>query len=97
MNWSKMKEKIEDQMNADPQRATLATKAWQGVEAGLQHLHSVGYQFEIAPRGTLAENTELKLDKPVTMPLSMEDAVGQITGGPKSIQISPFEAKTELN
>lgn len=60
MSWSQMKAAVEAQMARDPQRATLATRAWQAVEDGLQQLAGAGYNFEIAPRGTLNELTELK-------------------------------------
>lgn len=57
MNWSEMKSRVEQQMNHDPQRATLAKKAISSVEEGLSYLAQVGFQFELAPRGKLAALT----------------------------------------
>lgn len=75
MTWGKMKQSVEAQMARDPQRATLATRAWQGVEDGLRQLAGAGYNFEIAPRGTLAELTELRAPVPEaeSNPLSILD------------------------
>ncbi len=93
MNWSQMKAEVEAQLDRDPQRATLSTKAWQAVEAGLSHLASVGYSFEIAPRGTLAELTQVK-EVQLPLPLSIKDAVEQIQGKKKPEMVSKFEAMT---
>lgn len=94
MNWTEMKERVVEQMNTDPQRATLSTRAYQAVEEGLVHLRSVGYQFEIAPAGTLRELVEVKVPKPPTIPLSMKDAVKQIQGKPAPAQPDMFEARS---
>lgn len=49
-SWNEMKAAVAEQMNRDPQRATLALRAIQGVEEGLRHLTSVGWNFEVGPR-----------------------------------------------
>lgn len=74
MTWGKMKEAVAAQMDRDPQRATLATRAWQGVEDGLRQLAGAGYNFEIAPRGTLAELTSIQAPvEAESNPLSIPD------------------------
>lgn len=74
ITWSQMKREVEIQMDTDPQRATLSTRAWQAVEEGLRHLTGVGYNFEIAPKGTLAELTIIVGEKPpVLNALSIAD------------------------
>ncbi len=57
MKWSEIKAQIDLQMGVDPQRATLARRAVESVEAGLTHLASIGHGFEIIPSGTLADLT----------------------------------------
>lgn len=73
--WSEMKQQVESQMSTDPQRATLSTRAWSSVEEGLRHLTGVGYNFEIAPKGTLQELTDVVGERPVeSNPLSIKDS-----------------------
>lgn len=70
--WSEMKQHVEAQMDRDPQRATLSTRAIASVEEGLRHLTGVGYNFEIAPKGTLNELVEVRGPKePELNPLSI--------------------------
>ena len=90
-SWSDMKSAVAVQMSRDPQRATLSTRAWQAVEVGLTHLAQVGYGFEIAPRGTLAENQRLKTPMELPRPLSIADAVAQIQA-PAVVDANRFEA-----
>ncbi len=74
ISWSEMKEQVEAQMAHDPQRATLSGRAVASVEEGLRHLAGIGYNFEIAPRGTLAELTEFRPEpKTISNPLSIKD------------------------
>lgn len=93
-SWSEMKELVEVQMASDPQRATLSTRAWQGVEEGLRHLTGVGYNFEIAPRGTLQELTESREPAPGRRPLSIADAQ-ELVSAPKNVQTRQFEAMVD--
>ncbi len=90
LTWTKMKLAVADQMLSDPQRATLSTRAWQGVEAGLQHLAGVGYGFEIAPRGTLAQLAE---ERQLPLPLSIADAKAKVAPA-LNAQTSKFDAMT---
>ena len=94
MNWSEMKELVAEQMNRDPQRATLSTRAWEAVESGLAHLTGVGYNFEIAPKGTLAAVEELTtlLPQQGMKPLSVADAQAQVRA-PAQPDLNKFEAK----
>lgn len=94
--WTEMKTAVEAQMARDPQRGTLNVRAWTAVEDGLRHLTSAGYQFEIAPKGTLAVLTQVLAEKPPTLPLTMEDAVAQITGPKRANRLSEFEAQTTV-
>lgn len=54
-SWSKLKAQIGVQKQTDPQRAVLCERAISAVEEGLRHLESVGFPFELLPRGTMAE------------------------------------------
>lgn len=91
--WTEMKIAITELMNTRPQPATLAIRAAQGVEDGLAFLASQGYNFEIAPRGTLGELQELK-DLQMSLPLSIADASKLVTA-PKAPMTSKFEAMTK--
>ncbi len=72
--WSELQEITEAQMDRDPQRATLSKRAIASVEEGLRHLAGVGYNFEIAPRGTLSELIEVRgPEQPKSNPLSIPD------------------------
>ncbi len=89
--WTEMKEAVAEQMNSDPQRATMSQKAWGAVEEGLRHLTGIGYSFEIAPRGTLAELVEIKSPESVQLTLSI--AEGQaLVAKPKNEQTKVFDA-----
>lgn len=81
MNWSDMKSAVAAQMQRDPQRATLSTRAIAGVEEGLRHLAGVGYNFELAPHGTLAQQNRALRDLVHTKPLSIDDAIEHIRPG----------------
>lgn len=95
LSWSEMKDQVEAQMSRDPQRATLSARAIAGVEEGLRHLTGVGYNFEIAPRGTLEELTEMKGEPEVeTNSLSIPDTQ-RLLATPKSAQVSQFDAMVE--
>lgn len=89
--WTEMKIAVAEQAGHDPQRAKLSERAWQGVEAGLQHLTSVGYNFEIAPRGTLAELEQARVAEPGSRPLSIDDAKS-VVALPHNALTSKFEA-----
>lgn len=96
--WSQMKAAVEEQGQLDPQRAKLSTMAWQGVEAGLAHLAAVGYNFEICPKGTLAELVEARQPQ-MPLPLGIADAQA-LLAKPKAVQTQVFEAiagKDSLN
>lgn len=94
ISWSEMKQRVENQMGIDPQRATLNERAIAGVEDGLRHLASTGYNFEIAPRGTLAELIEVRGEpEPVSNPLSIKDGAGHLAA-PKVEPDNSFEAKS---
>ncbi len=92
--WSEMKEQVQAQMDRDPQRATLSQRAIASVEEGLRHLTGIGYNFEIAPRGTLAELTEIRPEpEPVLNPLSIE-ATQRLMAKPKDPVNREFDAIT---
>lgn len=92
--WSAMKVRVAEQMKSDPQRGTLSTRAWQAVEEGLQHLAGAGYNFEIAPKGTLGELNELKEPKSPTNPLSIPDGIAAVTAATVP-DLNKFEAKSK--
>lgn len=94
MNWTEMKAKVALQMARDPQRATLSTIAITSVESGLQHLIGVGFPFEIAPRGTLAQLTELQAPPQTSRPLSISDGVRIVEAEPRQTASESFEART---
>jgi hypothetical protein len=98
MKWSEMKEKISAQMNVDPQRATLASRAAKSVEEGLAHLAGAGYTFEIAPRGTLAELTlcSLPSERPGPRSLTVEEASDMVSA-PEAEDRNEFEAQETLD
>lgn len=77
-------------MHTSPQPATLNKRAWQAVEEGLARLAGAGYNFEIAPKGTLGELVELKVPQ-MSLPLSIADA-SKLTTAPKAPMTSKFEA-----
>ncbi len=93
--WSQMKEQVEAQMDRDPQRATLSTRAIASVEEGLRHLTGIGYNFEIAPRGTLSELVEVRgPTEPKPNPLSIAGSQKLMT--PRKDPVNrEFEALTE--
>ena len=92
-SWSEMKEQVELQMQHDPQRATLSTRAWQAVEDGLRHLTGIGYNFEIAPKGTLRELVELRgPEVPKPNPLAIADTQ-RLLAQPKDPVNREFEAQ----
>jgi hypothetical protein len=80
MNWTEMKSAVESQMHRDPQRATLSSRAIESVEAGLRHLASVGYPFELAPRGLVGELRH-GISEYQTRSLSIAEAVEQVQPG----------------
>lgn len=90
--WSEMKEQVQAQMDRDPQRATLSQRAIASVEEGLRHLTGIGYNFEIAPRGTLAELTEIR-PEPTPNSLSIE-ATQRLMAKPKDPVNREFDAIT---
>lgn len=93
-SWSEMKEQVEAQMDRDPQRATLSSRAVASVEEGLRHLTGIGYNFEIAPKGTLAELVETRgPEQPASNPLSIKDTQ-RMLATPKEPVNREFEALT---
>lgn len=93
-SWSEMKEQVEAQMDHDPQRATLSSRAIASVEEGLRHLTGIGYNFEIAPRGTLAELIDTRgPEKPLSNPLSIA-STQRMMAPPKDPVNNSFEALT---
>lgn len=96
-NWSDLREIIEAQMERDPQRATLSSMAVNSVEEGLRHLASIGYNFEIAPRGTLAELVEVRGPvEPRPNPLSIPDTQRMLATSKDPVNKS-FDALTTRN
>ncbi len=92
--WSEMKTQVEAQMDRDPQRATLSTRAIASVEEGLRHLTGIGYNFEIAPKGTLSELVEVRgPSQPVSNPLSIK-ATQTMLAKPKDPVNREFDAIT---
>lgn len=95
VTWSKVKELVEAQMARDPQRATLSTRAIAAVEEGLRHLASVGHQFELAPKGTIARL--MAEDEPEVVEqlnlLSIADANGKVAPLKAAPKPSEFEAQ----
>lgn len=92
--WTEMKEQVEAQFDRDPQRATLSSRAIASVEEGLRHLTGIGYNFEIAPRGTLSELVELVGPKePPTNLLSIAETQ-KMLAKPKDPVNREFEALT---
>ncbi len=92
-SWTQMKDAVEAQAAHDPQRAKLSERAWHGVEAGLQHLAGVGWNFEIVPKGTLQELVELREAESPTKPLSIADAKGIVKAtAPSNPQAAKFDA-----
>lgn len=92
--WSEMKSQVEAQMSQDPQRATLSTRAWEAVEEGLRHLTGIGYNFEIAPKGTLSECIALGgVKPPESNPLSIKDTQKMLAQPADPVNKS-FEALT---
>lgn len=92
-SWSEMKEQVEAQMDRDPQRATLSSRAVASVEEGLRHLTGIGYNFEIAPKGTLAALVDLRGPEPAkSNPLSIHDAQ-RIVAPPAKSTDNSFEAQ----
>ena len=92
-SWSEMKTQIEAQMDRDPQRATLSTRAVQSVEEGLRHLTGIGYNFEIAPKGTLSELQSFTKPAAKPNPLSISDTQ-RLLAQPKDPVNKSFEALT---
>lgn len=91
-SWSDLKDIVEAQMDRDPQRATLSNRAIASVEEGLRHLTGVGYNFEIAPKGTLNELVEVRgPDVPKSNPLSIP-ATQQMLAQPKDPVNKSFDA-----
>lgn len=86
--WSKVKELVAQQKLSDPQRGTLSERAIVAVEDGLRHLESVGWVFEIVPRGTLVSLLERD---PPTRTLSLNEASEQMTAPAKPVD-DRFEA-----
>lgn len=70
-----MKAAVEVQLARDPQRATLCKRAIAGVEEGLSYLGRVGYNFEPAPKGTLAAQ---EVAEPTPETLSIDEAIGAV-------------------
>lgn len=94
-NWSELKEQVEAQMDRDPQRATLSSRAIASVEEGLRHLTGIGYNFEIAPKGTLSELIEVRgPSEPIHNPLSIKDTQ-RMLAVPKDPVNREFEALTK--
>lgn len=91
--WSDVKQFVEAQMDRDPQRATLSRMAITSIEEGLRHLTGIGYNFEIAPKGTLAELTTYNPEQPVSNPLSIPDTQRMLSI-PKDPVNKEFEALT---
>lgn len=92
VKWSELRELVETQMERDPQRATLNQRAISQVEEGLSHLAQMGYLFELAPKGQLAE---LRAVVDQSRTLSIAEA-SEIVKPIRAPQTSQFEAQEEI-
>lgn len=92
MRWGEIKEKLEQLKARDPQRGTLGLRAVAQVEEGLTYLASVGFQLEIAPRGTLAELVTAREAPPPTRTLSIAEG-SETVSFPVSVPDNRFEAQ----
>ena len=80
MQWSQVTDKMESMLATDPQRATLALRSIESVEAGLRFLAQHGHQFELAERGATAElRSELESNRRT---LSIAEAVQHVQPSP---------------